>query len=186
MGLQYGFRHDPMPFIEESDSLQAVLIHRHVFHTPKPGDEAILTARIDEILAGQREDGLLDDRGHGHASALMELADCGVDPARPEVRKAIETTLEGDPENDGEIWIRDIRGLYMLGVTDHPKLTAAIQTALDSEKDWSGPYKLCLWGPNFYLRVLWGGARHCRHDGRLQAGPELDDRRTERRWVRGR
>lgn len=154
MAFEYGFRYDPMGFVENSDTLQAALVRRHVFNIARPGDEALLHARIEEILAGQREDGSLGDPGHDKAEKLIELADLGADPERPEVKRAIEAALRGTEDEPGP-WIRDIRALCLFGVTDPPEVRAALQDILDSEEEWNGPYKICPWGQAFYLRALW-------------------------------
>ena len=153
--FEYGFRYDPMAFVEQSDSLQAALVRRHVFHKPRPGDDEILQKRVEEIIAEQREDGSLGKPGHDKAAKLMELADCGADPNRPEVKRAIEASLRGQEDKDGEVWIRDIRALCMFGVIDPPQVKASLQANLDREEEWNGPYKICPWGQAFYLRALW-------------------------------
>jgi hypothetical protein len=152
--FSYGFRYDPMKFVEESDSLQAVLVRRHVFHNPKPGDDEIIQKRIEEILAGQREDGTLGEPGHERAELLMELADLGADPNRPEIKKAIEASLQNNDSKPGP-WIRDIRALCMFGVTEPPQIKAALEAIMEREEEWNGPYKICPWGQAFYIRALW-------------------------------
>jgi hypothetical protein len=152
--FSYGFRYDPLEFVKNSKSLQAVLVRRHVFHDPLPGDDEIIQKRIAEILAGQKEDGSLGEPGHEKAELLMELADLGVDPNRPEVKKAIEAALRGNDE-DPDPWIRDVRALCMLGVTDPPEIKAALESVVDREEEWNGPWKICPWGQAFYLRALW-------------------------------
>ena len=84
----------------------------------------------------------------------MELADLGVDPDRPEVKKAIEAALQGNGE-DPNPWIRDVRALCMLGVTDPPEVKAALESVVQREEEWNGPWKICPWGQAFYLRALW-------------------------------
>ena len=77
LAFEYGFRYDPMQFVENSNTLEAALVRRHVFHTPSRGDGAILQARIEEMLADQREDGRLGKPGNEKAGRLIELADLG-------------------------------------------------------------------------------------------------------------
>ena len=155
VALEYGFRYDPMEFVENSDALQGALVRRYVFRTPKPGDEAILQKRIEEILAEQREDGTLGEPGHDRAAKLMELADCGADRDDPRVKRAIEASLRGDPEKDDEVWVRDIRALCLFGVADDANVKRSLQAILGREEEWNGPYKICPWGQAFYLRGLW-------------------------------
>ncbi|MAF10778.1 hypothetical protein CMK11_10020 [Candidatus Poribacteria bacterium] len=154
MATDYGFRYDPMEWVEGSDSLQAALVRRHVFHAPHAGDAAMFRARVEVILAEQREDGSLGEPGHNKAARLMELADLGVDPDRPEVARAIAAAVRGTNETPGP-WIRDIRALCMLGAGGRPEVKAALELVVAKEAEWNGAWKLCPWGQAFYLRALW-------------------------------
>jgi len=71
MDFIHGFRYDPMKFVEQSDTVQAALVRRHVFKTPKPSDGAVLKKRIDAILAKQKPDGLLEDDVKGTAGRML-------------------------------------------------------------------------------------------------------------------
>jgi len=55
--FQYGFRVDPMMWINESDSVQAAQVRALLLNKPKDGDDAILAAEVDRILATQNPDG---------------------------------------------------------------------------------------------------------------------------------
>lgn len=98
---RYGFRHDPMAFVEGRESLEAAMVRRLVFDTPKPGDEEILAKRVEEILADQQPDGALSDHelhallvtGRGRIGELMSL---GASPERPEIKKALDYVLSRD------------------------------------------------------------------------------------------
>jgi hypothetical protein len=143
-----------MKFVAEADSLQGALVRRHVFGTPNPGDAVLFEKRIEEILSEQREYGSLGEPGHDKAARLMELADLGVDPERPEVQRAIEAAIRGSDDSPGP-WVRDVRALCMIGQGHRPEVKAALQDIIDNQENWNGPHKLCPWGQAFYLRILW-------------------------------
>ena len=154
MKLENGFRYDPMAYVRQSRTVQAALIRRQLFKSPIPEDAEIIRNRIEEIIAAQNEDGTLGDSDHDRSAALMELAELGADPNRPEVKRAIEASLRELPKQN---WIRDERALCMWGVTGLPEVKAALQAAVDNQEGWNGPYKLCPWGQDFYLNALWDG-----------------------------
>ena len=159
---QYGFRHDPMEWVESSASLDAAIVRRQVFARPNPGDEALLQKRIDEILAAQNEDGTLsDDPQHRYqftCDALNRLADLGVDPERDEVRRTVGVVLrEKDEESADPIGIYTVRALCRLGMGDHPEVKAGLEHLVAREAEWNGPWAGCPWTPIEHLQTLWLG-----------------------------
>jgi hypothetical protein len=160
--LQHGFRHDLMQFVESDRSLQGAMVRTLVFQQPQTGDKQILQKRIDEILAEQSDDGTLsDDEQHGiqfTAEKLIELAELGADPGRPEIKRAIEAVLRERPDEDGEeLGIYAVRALTLFGVTEPPEVVAGLKQLVEDEDEWNGPYKLCPWTPAEHLTTLWIG-----------------------------
>jgi len=159
MDFIHGFRYDPMKFVEQSDTVQAALVRRHVFKTPKPSDGAVLKKRIDAILAKQKPDGLLEDDVKGTAGRMLELIELGVDPKRPEVKKVIDVLLKERTDEHGDnhkhISVRATRALCLLGITDPPEVKVSARTMVEREKVWNGQWKLCPWGTQLYLDSLW-------------------------------
>ena len=51
LGLKHGFRYDPIPWIENDDSVWAALARLNFLNKPREGDEAIINAFIDDHLA---------------------------------------------------------------------------------------------------------------------------------------
>jgi hypothetical protein len=154
-----GFRHDPLPYVNRADTVQATLIRRHVLQAPKPGDEAILQARIEEILSEQEPSGLIGGSIKDTCDRLLQLIELGVDPQRAEVQRILELVraeeCDEDGDNFGTIQVRGVRALCQLGLTDDPKVQAAAQQMIDRREVWDGPYKLCPWGQELYLEALW-------------------------------
>jgi hypothetical protein len=179
---RYDFRRDPMQYVEQSDSLQAALVRRLVLGKPRPGDEDVLTRRIGEILAVQSADGALSDdpqhRVQFTAERLIDLAELGVDPKRPEVRRAVELILrEKDEQTADALGIYTVRALCLLGMADRPEVKAGLQALVEAEGEWNGPDKGCPWTPEVHLKTLWDGRRIADHSdliagslGRLAEG----------------
>ena len=176
-GLRYGFRHDPLEFVKESDSLQAALVRRLVFRKPLPGDAAVLAKRIDEILAAQNEDGTLSNdpqhRAQFTAERLIDLAELGVDPQRPEVQRAVEAILRRKDEQTADaLGIYTVRALCLLGMGDRPEVKVGLQTIIAAENEWNGPDKGCPWTPEVHLKTLWDARRVEDHTDLIAASLE--------------
>ena len=162
MTFEYGFRYDPMNWVESDDSLNGALVRRYVFHKPNPGDEEILEKRIKEILGEQNEDGTLsDDPRHRYqftCEALSRLADLGVGPAREEVRRAVDAVLrERDEESADPIGIYTIRALCQLGMGDRPEVKEGLERLVARQEEWNDAYAGCPWTPIEHLQTLWMG-----------------------------
>jgi len=168
---EYGFRHDPIAFVEGSDSLEAAMARRLVFDSPKPGDEEILAERIEEILAEQQPDGALSDHelhallvtGRDRIGELMSL---GASPERPEIKKALEYVLSRDGRDPIEKHTGDdgmslgvALSLHAAGAVDEDAVRSAAQRRIDAADRWIRTCDLCPWTPETQIRHLWA-ARH--------------------------
>ena len=95
--MPYGFRHDPMSFVEKSGSVQAALVRKLVLATPAAGDKQVLGAEVGAVLSGQKPDGgLVDHPLHSVAltgQKLMQLLDLGASPDDPRMKRAIDYVL---------------------------------------------------------------------------------------------
>ena len=103
--FKYGFRYDPMKFVEGGDSLQAALVRTMVLDRPKPEDAERIEAHFQTIFAKQRPDGSLDDpHDQGLLAAtgqqLLSLLDMGCSTDRPEMK---EGSSEGSYRFRGNI-----------------------------------------------------------------------------------
>jgi len=167
-GCTHGFRHDPMAFVEGSDSIHAAMVRKIVFGAPNPGDDDILGNRIEEILADQQPDGALSDHGL-HAMLITgrgkigELMALGASPERPEIRKALDYVLARDGRDP---IIEDVTGehgmilgvalsLYAAGAVDESVVRSAAQRRIASADRWIHTCDLCPWSPETQIRSLW-------------------------------
>ena len=168
---RYGFRYDPMAFVEDSDSIEAAKVRKLVFVSPKPGDDEILRKRIDEILADQQADGALSDHelhallatGRDKIGELMAL---GASPQHPQIKKAIEYVLARngrDPieKDTGEYGmpIGVALSLHAAGAVDESAIRDGAGRRIDTADRWIETRSLCPWTPETQIRTLWQ-ARH--------------------------
>ena len=73
-GFRYGFRVDPMDFVENGTSLQAALVRSMVFGRPTPGDKGQIEAHFAEVLSKQKPDGSLEDKHRQGVLAALRSA----------------------------------------------------------------------------------------------------------------
>ena len=85
--FRYGFRHDPMKWINESESVPAAQVRTFCLKRPKPGDKAILEAEIEKLLSEQNPDGSLGDQDT--TGKLIRLERLGCSPDRENVQRAV-------------------------------------------------------------------------------------------------
>ena len=165
-GLKYGFRYDPMKFVESDRSLQGALLRTLVLDSPKPGDGKLIQAEIDKILAEQLPDGRLsDDPKHSlqfTAGKLIRLAEMGCPNDRPEVKKALAAVLGKKKPNQADpLGIYDVRAFCLLGIADSPDtaplVRAGLNGCMEREKEWSNIWEGCPWTPIEHLITLWHG-----------------------------
>jgi len=163
---QYGFRHDPMRFVESDRSLQGARVRTFVFAKPKRGDRKAIQAEIDKILAGQLADGRLDGHPkHGYqftAGKLIRLAEMGCPAGRAEVKKAVAAILGKRKPNQADPYgIYDVRAFCLLGLGDQAKFRTLAESGLKRivarEAEWSDLSEGCPWTPIEHLITLWHG-----------------------------
>ena len=164
--FKYGFRHDPLKFEEESNSLQAALVRTVVLDRPRPEDSESIETCFQDIFSKQRPDGSLDDpHEQGVLAAtgeqLLRLMEMGCSPDRPEMTRAIAAIHKAVGALDGEeranISCYTLRALCILGVTDLPAVKASLEKhSVEIEESFGGG---CPWTPFVQLNALWAG-RH--------------------------
>jgi len=147
----YGFRHDPMQFVANDQSVQGALVRTCVLEEPQPGDRAILDKRIAELLAEQREDGSFSgDPNHNPRSLanskLNELLQLGASPTLPGVQRLLAWIHALPPAQPGGPDASDVmatklyftRGLSLLGEGERPEVREALRWLADHPDVWIG------------------------------------------------
>ena len=130
--LRYGFRYDPMRYVETDTSVPAALVRAQVFGTPRAGDDKIIADYVAEILAKQRPDGSFGDKSGDTGRSLDWLAVAGVGAERPEFVRGYEAMMrQRDAEaKAGAQATTSQKGLVLVPVNG---LRAACMTKLVTE-----------------------------------------------------
>ncbi|MHC4249701.1 MAG: hypothetical protein ACYS9X_11300 [Planctomycetota bacterium] len=169
--IRYGFRYDPMKFVEEGTGLQAALVRKQVFGRPKEGDEEVIRAAVEGMLAEQTPNGaLFEDENDVGATGVrfLRLLRFGCPPDRPEMKRAAAFMLTKEREEDGTFQLYGIFASCLAGAGDGDAIAASVRK-LAAEFDgrfWEG----CPYTPGIQLRALWAGREHADVDGALTKG----------------
>lgn len=191
MGLEYGFRHDPMDFVENSDSLQAALVRRVVFDRPSPGDEDLIEqhfAELFEEILGKmvpeqppatEEEWVEVARGGG--GQLVQLLEKGCPRDHPDMQRVIEAARQAlgklERPEDADMGVYALRGLCELGITDSPAVAATLRKLADNLEGMLGWG--CPWTPCVQLNALWAGREVADLDEAIQTGLEWLERSVQ-------
>jgi len=134
------------------------LVRKQVFGRPKAGDEALIQAGIDEVLAGQGEKGnLFEDENDVGATGVrfIRLLRFGCPPDRPEMRRAADFILSEERQEDGTY---DLYGMIALEVTGQGEGEAMAASARKFAAKFEGQFwEGCPFTPGVQLRALWAG-----------------------------
>jgi len=107
--LKYGFRYDPMKWVENNKSVQAAQIRVLYLRAPRPGDKDTLEKEIDKILTKQQEDGSwAPEDSHGKplgttVDRVRQLLELGCPAGRPEVKKAVDFACRTSLKEKGSL-----------------------------------------------------------------------------------
>lgn len=165
-GLRYGFRHDPMKFVEESDTLQAALVRKFVFDRATPRDDELLQAEIDKILVEQRDDGALGDTTEQTGARINELHRFGFDMAAPQAQRAADALLaqyragKQDEEwytGEGCLNGRALHALIRAGRHDAPETLPSLNWLAEHPDKMIGEYIGCPWTQQIIVNCVWDG-----------------------------
>jgi len=147
---EHGFRYDPMKFVEEGEGLQAALVRKLVFGKPKEGDEEIIQAKIEKILAKAKPGRPLG------AGEVLTLLGMGLQADHKGVSRAIEHLVTDELEDDGSLDIYKLRVVCLAGGDEHATLRDHSLRNL-AERAKEGIRDGCPWTPIQHLKTLWAG-----------------------------
>jgi len=172
--LRYGFRYDPLQFVERDTGLQGALVRTFVFGRSQQADAKLIAARIDEALSDQQPNGCLSKNGDLSecSSRLDELVDLGVDPQRPEIAKLLEW-IASVPADERGIYF--VRSLCKMGRTDLPGVADYVRATAAAPDQWMGTG--CPWSHAMYVQLLWEGGNVADTSSAVEHGL---------RWIAGR
>ena len=143
VGVKYGFRHDPMEWINTDRSPAAARIRKCIFGQTLEGDEELVAAELAAALAKPEvAEAIANPRGPEMLFTvgwwmldLLEL-ECPLDhpqvvaaaAAMREQLEALNGRTPEDPEKEG---MMPFRALCLLGMADHPTMKAWGRELLD-------------------------------------------------------
>ena len=159
--LQYGFRVDPMKWVESNQTLDGALVRAQVFGTPKPGDKALFEKEIKKILDQQQPDGALSDH-ELHAvtqtgDAIRRLVELGASPDRPELKRALAYVQKHGCKDKGDkqISVNMARALKLMGAAATADVKDAVKRKVDQSGRWMHTWCGCPWTPACQIVELW-------------------------------
>ncbi|MDP6777836.1 MAG: hypothetical protein QGI83_13840 [Candidatus Latescibacteria bacterium] len=163
---EYGFRYDPMAFVEKDEGLQGALIRTFVFDRPREEDRALLSEEIEKTFAEQKLDGSLGDTSKETGSQLLQALRLGCAHDRPEVASAAEAILSQKRagknanewiERDGAMSIYALHSLCLLGRGDVEEVRFSLDWYPAHQEMWNDPWEGCPWTPSVFWSALWAG-----------------------------
>ena len=146
---KYGFRHDPMKWATESDSLHAAMVRTHVLKQPREGDVATIRKAAAEMLARRKK-----DLGNAGPHDLIQVAHGLGLPEATEIGKLVRRTEKRD--ENGEWSIYHTIAMSYAGLAAEPGVRASIQRCAERVKK-ENPWHTCPWGAFLKMQVLWLG-----------------------------
>jgi hypothetical protein len=187
---EYGFRYDPMKFVESDDGLQGAQLRTFLFDCPREGDAAVLKNEIDGVLAEQKEDGSFGDSSKSTGSHLLKLLRLGIDRERDEVKRAADAILRqmragqnADEwyEKDKVLSIYALHALCLLDRGDEPEVPHSLKWLAENPEEWNRADCGCPWTPEVFWSALWAGrevyppAEEAVNDGLRRITAQMND-----------
>ncbi|MHC4984790.1 MAG: hypothetical protein ACYTFO_01410, partial [Planctomycetota bacterium] len=161
---EYGFRVDPMTWVENAEGLEAALVRRDVFGTATEADHAVIAAEIERLLADIAAD--TDRENYGRALDALRL---GCDPNRPEIRTAAAEYIRKDLNASGALRRGSLALASMTGWSEGDEPLKSMRAFADAPVPPPGA-----WDPWIHAMAL----------DTLHAGRELIDvRESVGRWM---
>lgn len=163
----YGFRYDPMKWIDSNETLQGALVRTLALKKPHEGDQQLIDEAINKILAEQKDDGNFGEEGKESAGKICELIELGYPADKPEIQRAADSIIQlvedkktasrvfGDEGEELPMGIGIMRALCLTGRTDLPELHTTLQWYADNVDDWIN--RGCPWGQSQIMVALSAG-----------------------------
>jgi len=158
--LRYGFRYDPMTWVQRDRSVQAAQVRTFVFKEPQPGDEEVIEAEIDRILTEIERVKDVDDDARSREPTFRDVRDLlalGCAPDAPRLKALIDYGREVVRACGklGAVPFYAARALAMAGAGDEPKVAEWLRWKAERPGDWME--KGCPNGQRLHAEALWGG-----------------------------
>ncbi len=177
---EFGFRFDPMSFVENDQSIVGARVRTFVFGDPSPGDDKIIQDELDTIKVFEATDPEAQDATSGQPSFrvstenLLRLVQLGANAEHPEVRRALElidrvprrSNRDGILKKAARLVTRcepeepslsgdPLHALCLLDRADHPVVHDSLLAQIGNADKWIRPLSGCPWTPSGGLPALW-------------------------------
>ena len=149
--LKYGFRYDPMKFVENDDSVGAALVRWEMGIQPKPEDAEQIAKHVGDSLAQASE--IVKNGGGGlHAGHTWKFR-IACEQGWPEAGQLVEEILKTAAAGDKDLDVYRLQFVGLAGRTNDPlarRSAKRLAAQVMAENPWVG----CQWGPFLKLRAL--------------------------------
>jgi|TARA_Y100000310_G_scaffold336490_1_gene421160 hypothetical protein len=159
--FEYGFRYDPMHWVENDPSLHAAEVRRLVFETPKPQDKQVFAEQIDAQLSEQQDDGSIGTHPLHPvlitSEALVAVAKLGASAEEPRVKRALDYLVSERGYDRGleSIPASVYDAMSRFDRDDIPGLQGEVSKQIDDAEEWIHLHLQCPWTPVKGLMSLW-------------------------------
>ena len=159
--LDYGFRNDPMQFVENDPSLEGAVVRTLVFKETRPGDEKLIhdelkRLKVFESRNAECQTGACEGPPFKiNCENLLRLVQLGASDDHPELRRALDLLDLIPPKPREPISGDALHALCLLGRTDHPAVHSSLRWQIDHPQELMDPHEGCPWTPSGSLPGLW-------------------------------
>lgn len=165
----YGFRLDPMAWMESAGTVQAAQVRTVLLGRPLPGDDEMLRQEMATILDTQDDGGALGDNTAGRMIRLQRL---GCPPQRPEIQRAVAAMCRDGRNDEGLLGPYEIQAAVWAGHDDAPLLIRSVQALAEQvmELDF---WCACPWTGEVHLQGLWSGRQYADVSAAVERGLQI-------------
>lgn len=150
-GIRYGFRYDPMEWVEKSDSLDAALIRSEVFGRMKPADENQIDNYLEKTLKEMKE--IARNPEGGFHVGFVKCFQIAIKRKRPEVTEVVETIIQSGYAKDIDFDVYRLQFLGLAGRFNDPLIRRSVKR-LAAEVIDTNHWLCCVWGTFLKLGAL--------------------------------
>lgn len=163
LGCKYGFRYDPMHWVDNDGSLKGALVRTQVRRAPRDSDRKLVTAEVEKVLAEQRDDGSFGGDLDKTSEKLRELLKLGCETDAPRVQLAAQWMLgrlKAEPA-DPQKALSIAAALCLTGHGQAAEAEAILDWYRDADKDKlvKSIAATCPWSLTGRLQNLWACRR---------------------------
>ena len=149
----FGFRHDPMAWAQNNDSLEAVAVRCHVLKQPGEGDVEQIRGAAADLLAKLRQKVDVHNPPARPHDLIHVACALGLDEGA-EIGQVI--LRDGPRDDDGSIDAYCLIALCHAGLAEEPEVRASIERWVE-KVETENPWHTCPWGAFLKMRILWLG-----------------------------